>query len=131
MDVKFFDREDGKNPLNGRILDQHVGLSELLSQLQSRAPFFCEVIAENGYTLLLGIGPRGCAQFSRTDGSPPYLMAVSHHPETSTERFEFLAGGTLTPVSTRYCLPFDAVKDIAAYFQRTGERSATFAWEEI
>ena len=132
MNVEFFDREDQRNPFNGLIIDQKTHLLELLDQLQGRAPFFCELLGQNGYTALVGIGgPRGCVQYSRTDGAPPYLMAVSQDPEHSREYFEFLIGNTPSPVPSRYCPPFDIVKDIAAYFQATGERSLAVSWEEI
>jgi hypothetical protein len=43
MNVEFFDREDGRNPLNGSIIGERAHLFEVLNQLQGRAPFFCEI----------------------------------------------------------------------------------------
>jgi hypothetical protein len=132
MNVEFFDRQDNRNPLNGLIVSQKPFLLKLLDDLQGRSPFFCELLGQNGYKVLLGIGgTRGCVQYSRTDGTPPYLMAVSTDQDVSTEFFEFLIGDTRSPVPSRYCSPFDTVKDIAAYFQMTGERSPAISWEEI
>jgi len=93
---------------------------------------FYELIGENGHEILVGIdGNGGCVQYSRTDGSPPYLMALSAAPEQSEGFVEFLIGGTKTPVPSRYYLPTDAVHQIATYFQVTGERSPKNSWEEI
>lgn len=132
MNVKFFDLQDQQNPLNGSMISQASELLELLSRLQRRPPFFCKLIGENGYELLLGIGgPRGCVQHSSVDGSPPYLMVVTEESECLKEDFEFLISGELTPVSSRYCAPFKTVSEIAVYFQRTGERNSTALWEEV
>jgi Immunity protein Imm1 len=132
MNVEFFDREDSQNPLNGSIITEKSRLLELLDQLQDRSPFFCELLGQNGYIILLGIGgPRGCVQHSSLDGRPPYLMAVSQDPQPLEQYIDFFIGGTASPVPSRYCPPFDTVKDIAAYFQMTGERSPAVSWEEI
>jgi len=132
MDVQFFDRQDEKNPHNGSTISQRYQLLEVVSQLQDRAPFFCELIGKNGYKILLGIGGvTGCVQYSKDDGNPPYLMAASRHQERSEKYVEFLTGGTLSPIPSRYCLPIDTVKDIAAFFQMTGERSPIVSWEEV
>jgi hypothetical protein len=132
MNVRFLDLEDGQNPLNGSIVGQSTQLMDLLSHLQGRPPFFCELIGESGYKLLLGIGgPRGCIQHSRADGDPPYLMAVADESQHSNEDFEFLIGGTLTPVASRFCVQFKTVREIAAHFQMTGERSPKTRWEAV
>jgi Immunity protein Imm1 len=132
MNVEFFDRQDDRNPLNGLIVDQQSRLLELLDQLRDSSPFFCELLGQNGHTVLLGIGgPRSCVQYSRTDGTPPYLMAVSPDPDVSKEFFEFLIADTPTPVPSRYCMLLDTVKDVAEHFQATGERSPMVSWEEI
>jgi hypothetical protein len=130
--VEFFDRQNGQNPLNGCVFTQTTDLLALLNQLQQRDPFFCEFLGQNDHKILLGIGGTvGCVQYSGKNGDPPYLMAVSADPDSLTERREFLIGDTLTPVASRYCLSFDTVREIAAYFQMTGERSPIVSWEEI
>jgi hypothetical protein len=132
MNVEFFDLQDSQNPLNGLIINEKSRLLELLYQLQGASPFFCEFLGQNGYKILVGIGgPRGCVQYSGIDGQPPYLMAVSQDLEPSNEYFDFLISDTASPVPSRYCPPFDTVKDIAAYFQMTGERSPAVSWEHI
>jgi hypothetical protein len=132
MNVEFFDRQNDQNPLNGLNVDQKSRLSELLDQLQGQLPFFSELLGQNGYKVLIGIGgPRGCVQFSRSDDEPPYLMALSHNPDYSMEGVASLIRGELTHVPSRYCIPFETVKDIAEHFMMTGERSLRVSWEEI
>jgi hypothetical protein len=129
MIARFFDRQD---PLNGSIVRDESHWSEMLNELQGRKPFFCELLGENGYKILVGIGkPSSCVQYSSVDGSPPYLMAVGPVPESSTGHFEFLMTNTLTPVPSRYCVPSETMKEIVAYFLRTGERCPAVSWEEI
>jgi hypothetical protein len=132
MTVTFFDRQDETNPLNGRTLALDNELLEILHSLRNRTPFFAELLGENQRSLLVGVGgPIGSAQYSRTDGQPPYLMAVGVNPESSREYVEFLTGNTPTPIPSRYVIPFEVVKEIAVHFRQTGERSPALSWEEI
>jgi hypothetical protein len=132
MKVEFFDRQDVQNPHNGVSIDEKSRLSDLLDQMKARVPFFCELLGQNGYKLLVGIGGRkGCVQFSRSDGDTPYFMAASHNPHCPSEGVSFLIGGTLTYVPSRYCISFETVKDIAEHFLLNGERSPRAVWEEI
>jgi hypothetical protein len=107
-------------------------LCNLLDDLRARPPSLCEIIGDNGFKLLLGVGTDWCCvQHSPSDGSLPYLMAVGR-PEGSTKTFkEFLTANTLTPVMERYCLPFEIMKGIAMHFLDHGERLASVTWEEI
>lgn len=51
----------------------------LIESLRNRPPFFCELVGENGFNLLVGIGGDvGCAQLSRTDGLTVKTLAPSH-----------------------------------------------------
>ena len=94
-------------------------------------PFFAELYGDNGYKLLIGIGGTiGCAQYSRADGDLEYLVAVAPNPIAEKRYVEFLICNTPTPISIRYILPFEKVKEIARYFLETGARSATVSWEE-
>ncbi|MGO9005588.1 MAG: Imm1 family immunity protein [Beijerinckiaceae bacterium] len=103
-----------------------LGLSSRIS------PFFCELEGENGYKLLVGIGGDiGCTQYSREDGNPPYWMATTPATKNKQGAVDFLIADMATPVPARYCLPFDAVKDIILYFQNTGLRNPAVDWEEI
>jgi len=43
----------------------------------------------------------------------------------------FLISDTLTPVSKRYCISLETVKQAAAFFLETGERVPNLIWEQI
>ena len=104
----------------------------MLASMRARPPFFAELICDNGYKLLLGLGAsEGCVQFSSTEGDPPYLMAVADNAEAAIGDVEFLMGDTVTPVSRRYCLPYDVVADIAVVFVDTGNPKSDVHWEAI
>jgi hypothetical protein len=130
MIVTFFDREDDMNHLNGTIVRDSSHLFKILDSLRNREPFFCELVGDNGYCLLVGVGQKGCVQYSRSDGEPPYLGAVASNREREAGYIEFLTGGTPTPISKRECMPFDTVREIAGYFQETGGMYPGVAWEE-
>jgi hypothetical protein len=127
----FFDRQDDDNRLNGTTINNQKELLALLESFASKAPFFCELIGENGFNLLLGIGPCGCAQYSASNGSPPYLMAVGSTTDDVKGHIEFMSGNTPTPVSKRYALSVDVVREIAIAFQETGRPSNGVSWEEV
>jgi hypothetical protein len=131
MTIVFFDRQEESNPLNNTTIDQASDLVEVLNGSQTRDPFFCELVGENGFNLLLGVGRTcTCAQYNRADGSAPYLMAVV--PGEARDGYtEFLMGDTLTPVPMRYCIPFDGAKRVAVHFLQTGDQSPLVSWEEI
>src|SRR5215470_17783591 len=108
MIVKFHDYQDQTSSLNGLAVTSDDLLLRVLDGLRAREPFFAELLGENGYQLLIGIGGTvGCAQFSRSDGEPPYLVAVAPDPVPDHKQIEFLCGNTPTPVPLRYILPFD------------------------
>jgi Immunity protein Imm1 len=118
--------------LSGQAVDDHVQLLKILESCRSRAPFFAELVEEVGHKLLIGVGgPLGCAQFSRADGAPPYLMALPANQDAGEGFVEFLCGNTPTPVPTRYILSREAVMDIACVFLQTGRRSNDVSWEPI
>jgi hypothetical protein len=132
MNVRFFDRQDTSSQINGEILADGESLSKLIESLRGREPFFCELVGENGYNLMIGIGKDvGCAQYSAGNGNPPYLMAAIRQESSNRGCAKFLAGGTLTPVTSRFCLPFDVVRRVAVVFLETGCRSSECSWEEI
>lgn len=131
MNTTFFDREDLKNRLNGVIIQDRKRLLQILDELRKRPPFICELVGENGFHLHIGIGELGHAQYSRSDGEPPYLMAIAPHPTNKEEDTEFLIGQTPTPVSNRYCMPFELIRDIAGCFLETGQTHPGFSWEPL
>lgn len=132
MAAQFFDRQDPTNPLNGTTVPDERMLDEVLGPLRKREPSFCELLDGNGFRLLIGIGlDIGCAQYGPADGDLPYLMAITIDPPERDGYAEFLAADTPTPIPLRYCLSFQAVRNIAAEFVRTGERSRSVGWEEV
>jgi hypothetical protein len=132
MAVQLFDFQDKTNPLHGARIDDREALLKVLDGLRSREPFLCELVGENGYKLLLGVARTiGCAQYSPSDGSTPYLMAVATSEQDSNEDMEFLCGDTPSPVARRYCVPFETAKQIAGHFIETGNRWPGVSWEEI
>jgi hypothetical protein len=132
MNVRFFDRGDEANPLNGATIRDARQLLKILQSLRERKPFFCELLGQNGYQLDVGIGPSfGCAQYRLADGDPPYLMAVAENSKAANEYEEFLYQNTPTEVPARYCLPIDTIMAIAEDFHTTGARSPIVLWEEI
>ncbi len=132
MIVRLLDHQDEFDGINGLAITDNDHLSRILDSLRTRKPFFAELFGEHGYKLLIGIGGTvGCVQYSRSDGDLPYLMAVASKPTSEEGHIEFLAGNTPTPVSMRYILPFEEVKEIASYFRETSARSAKVLWEEI
>ena len=132
MIVRFLDQQDESNPLNGSVIADNERLLGLLDSMRTRQPFIAALFGENGYHLTAGIGGAiGCVQYSRSDGDSPYLVAVASNPIAEKGDIEFLCGNTPTPISVRYILPIEKVKEIACYFQAAGARSATVSWEEI
>src|SRR5215467_16118949 len=134
MKVEFFDHQDRANPLNGAEVAAEAELSSLIEGLRSRPRFLCELIGENGFKLLVGVGHDvGCIQHSSCDGCPPYLMAISgSDPVFNPDDYmEFLTGNTPTEIPRYYCLPMELLKQTANYFVETGERSADVRWEEV
>jgi hypothetical protein len=131
MNVTFLDFEDSANKMNGAVIRDADTLFQVLASLRRMRPSFCEFSGENGFKLTVGVGSKSCVQYSPADGSPPYLLALAPNAESARGYIEFLAGGTLTPVLNRYCLPFASVRKIAGYFLKTGGAHSAFAWEEL
>lgn len=128
--MRFYDREDVANPLNGSDADSAEALLRLVDAHQERRPFFAELVG-TGFKLLVGVGgPTGCAQYSPANGNVPYLMAVNPTTGSSSET-DFLIGGTPTPVLARYCLPSRVVRELIRHFAETGKPSPMVEWEEI
>jgi hypothetical protein len=131
MIVTLVDLQDPSNKLNDVPIDKRTTLIEILEGLRRRRkPFICELMGENKFDLMIGIGPLGCAQYSGPDRDPPYLMALAKKPRPPGY-IEFLAGNTGTPIASRFCMPFEEILEIVKFFQETGQRSSDFAWEEV
>ena len=134
MKVQFQDLEDRGNPRNGESFASASQVVGLLDELRcSRPPFMCELIGANGFTLTVGLGGDiGFVQHAPSDGTPPYLMAISStEVEPDAGDMEFLVGGTTTPIDRRYRLSFDEIKAIVVEFVVSGNRSSKVKWEEF
>jgi hypothetical protein len=127
----FFDREDETDPQNGIEIECTEQLTGILESARSRTPFFAELVGENGFSLILGIGGLGCAQYSPSDGDTPYLMAVDPTTRGAEGHMEFLARGTLTSVSMRYALSIERIREIAIQFLTDGTTSHNVTWEKL
>jgi len=145
MKLKFLDMQEEKNPLNGALIDSDDELVRIMDKLRDREPFGLQPKGENGFTLDICLSREcGSIQHSASSGDTPYLLAVtpgsppissageiSHYASAfmadevnGVEPLEFLVGGTPTPIPTRYCLPYELVRDIAVYFLKNGERDS-------
>jgi hypothetical protein len=131
MIVTLYDRDDKTNPLHGTAIRDNSRLFQILRSMRNRSPFICELVGENGYFLYVGIGKVGFVHYLALDGRPPHLIALSPKSEPEHSEIEFMMGGTPTPISTRYCLPFDDVLQIAGYFRETGRTYPGVSWEEV
>ena len=67
------------------------------------------------------------------NGDLPYLLTLAsdHNGPADEDYVEFLFGGTLTPIPSRNCIPFELLKQVAVEFLNTGNRSQVVSWEEI
>lgn len=130
MIVHYDNEQDDLDPMNRTVVGSSAQLSELLDSRRNNAPFFARFSSDNGFEIMVGIGGNvGCVQYSRGDGSPPYLMAASFHPPMKHGCVEFLTADTPTPVAARYIISFDELKTIATHFLATGERSNAVSWQ--
>lgn len=132
LKVMFRDLQDPDSGLTGITVNSPEELGTILDSVRDRQPFCCEMVGQNDLKLTLGIGPNvGFVQYSADNGDPPYFVALAPHTPATSKVVEFLAGDTATPIDPRFCLSFEAVKQIASDFLRTGQRSRAFLWEEI
>ena len=132
MNATLYDRQESNSPLNGTKITHSDQLRSVLSTVRDREPFFAELIGDNGFKLLLGLGSNeGCVQFSSVEGDPPYLMAVAPRVDESKPERSFLIGNTPTPIPARFALPSEVLLSIAGEFIDSGGRSEMVTWEEI
>jgi hypothetical protein len=132
MIVRYENEQDDLDSMNRMVIGSSAQLSELLDSRRDDAPFFARLSGDNGFEIMAGIGGNvGCVQFSRSDGSPPYLMAVSSHPPMKRGCVEFLTADTPTPVAARYIISFDELKTIAIHFLKTGQQTDAVSWQVL
>ena len=131
MNVVFQDLQQLNNRMNNTSLATASEIASLFRSLVGRKPFMFMLNGENGFMLTIGFA-NDCAsvQYSASDGSPPYLMAVTNEFDDG-EFVEFLAGNTPTPIPRRFCLPTEQVLGIASAFVERGARPNAVVWEEI
>lgn len=130
MRVHYDNEQDDLDPMNRTVIGSSAQLLELLASRKNNAPFFVRLFGDNGFEIMIGVGGNvGCAQYSRSDGSPPCLMAVSSRPAMKRGCVEFLTANTPTPIAARYIIGFDEVKAIAIDFLKAGERSNVVSWQ--
>lgn len=131
MNVFFQDLQQIDNSMNGERLQSVADISQLFRGLSNREPFLFELRGDNGFMLTIGFaGTSGSVQYSHSDGSPPYLMALADN-NVGDGFVDLLAGNTPTPMPQRFLLPTEQVENIACYFMEHGSRSSQVAWEEI
>jgi hypothetical protein len=132
MNATFQDLQDMHNTMNGICVHDEHSLNGLLDSLKGRQPFFFKLVAHNGFTLLIGLGPDvACLQYSASDGEPPYLMAIGDEVSDDEPFTTFLTGNTPTPVPRRFCMPIGRLKRLIEDFLRNGEWASGVVWEAI
>lgn len=132
MKVIYLNYQNEADPMNSAEITDKATLTQLLDSRRNEIPFLAELSGDNGYHIEFGIGGRfACVQYSRSDGQPPYLVAVPPRPHMKSGDVEFLTADTPTPVPARNILTFDELKQIALHFFETGERSDAFSWEPV
>jgi hypothetical protein len=132
MHARFSDLQDEANPFNGTVINDSQMLSRILNDCQTRKPFIAKLESDNGYELTFGIGRSiGCVQHCRSDGMPPYLMAVGSNLILVEKYSTFLCGNTPTEIPARYILPAESLAEIIEHFCKTGDRISTVSWEQI
>ena len=132
MKTVYRNQQYDEDPSNGSTIGNDKELTALLERARSSRPLFIRLSGDNGFDLLLGVSRSlGCAQYSKSDGASPDLLAVSARPPMKRGYVEFLTANTPTPVAARYIIPFDDLLQIALYFLRTGERSNNVLWQKF
>ncbi len=132
MRIQYFNHQDKLDPMHGAVVAASEQLAELLDETKRKPPFIAKLKGDNGFEILTGIGEQFCcAQYSSSDGNPPYLMAMSAQPPLQRGCVEFLTADTPTPTPARYIIHFDELKAILFYFLQTGEPSNLVSWEDF
>lgn len=132
MKVEYKNQQDHFDPMNGAVFSDGAKLGQLLDARRHQPPIGARLSADNGYELVIGIGGKfAFVQYSRSDGDPPYLLAMSADPPMKSGGVEFFVGNTPTPVTARHIIRFAELRQIALHFLETGERIDRVAWEEL
>jgi hypothetical protein len=132
MKVVYKNQQDGFDSMNGTVFSDGARLGQLLDERRRQPPFGARLSGDNGYELMIALGGKfGSVQYSRSDGSPPYVLAMSANPPMKNGGVEFFVGNTPTPFTARHIIRFAELKEIALHFLETGRCSNSVAWEEV
>lgn len=132
MKLRYANQQDKSDLMNGTIVTDAAKIARWLNDARTEKPHFVRLTADSGFELMVGVGRElGCVQYSRSDGDPPYLMALSSDCPVQSGGVAFLTANTPTPVPARNILSFDELRQIVFHFFETGKRSEKFTWEEI
>lgn len=127
MKVQFIDFSPHPRP--ERTFQNTDELIVFLRQLQSEEPLTGELVGENAYKLTFSIdGQLAFAQYSSTDGNPPYLVASALNP--LAESHDFVISNELTEMDGNDCLSFDELESIVRHFMETGQNSPSTQWHD-
>jgi hypothetical protein len=77
MKLLYENQQEDADPMNGMIISGGAQLDAALDAGRIGTPVFVRLSGDNGFEIMVGIGHNvGCIQYSRSDGEPPYLVAL-------------------------------------------------------
>lgn len=80
MKIQYFNHQDKLDPMHGAVITASAQLAALLDDATRKPPFIAKLKGDNGFEMLVGIGKEfGWAQYSGSDGYPPYLSWQCRH----------------------------------------------------
>ena len=133
MQVTLFDRQyRDRIGENGKSFSDAEALLDEVADLARRQspPYFVELVGPTGARLLIGLAPEWCVvQYTRADGTPPYLMARGQFADVGDD--EFLIGDTPTPVARKYRIDWATTKRLIREFADSETTSEHVSWESI
>ncbi len=133
MNAIFIDLDNNCNPMNGQLLATWHDIHTVFQSVCGRRPFMFQLQFQDGSRLDVGLaGDVGCVQHTHCDELPPYRMACTAASQTSgTGEFEFVVGGTATPIDGCYCIPRQIVERIVKQYFEAGTLTDDVLWEEV
>lgn len=132
MNVSYQNEQDHFDSMNGAVFSDGVKLGQLLDVRRRQPPFAASLSGDNGFELMVAVGGKvGSVQYSRSNGDPPYLLAMSPNPPMKSGGVEFFVDNTPSPFTARHIVRFAELREIAVHFLETGENSSNVSWEEF
>jgi hypothetical protein len=129
MKIMFRSLQDNDSLDNECVIPDAKHMLRILDDVRKGEPTVCELISDSGRELMLGIGPKfGFAQYKASDGEPPYFITAKDAGNASRCFYEYWAGGTLSEIPVKYCLPIDIIRELAVHFFETGQRGSSAKW---